>query len=198
MQGPSNENTPSPNPMPGSSPTTGTGDGPYYVANTPELPHGNLNVARLPGETVRVDGYVFGGPTAHTPLAGAKIEIWQADASGSYHPNAPGDAAKVPPDQLALRGYVVSDASGYYQFSSIYPGKYPGRCRHFHVRASAAGHRGVSTQLIVPSLPGDDRTPENDPIALHLPAENHLQFVVRDGAREARFDFRLAEQSDRL
>jgi len=171
--------------------TVGVTEGPYYITSTAELTDGNLNYAGLPGDPVKVSGYVYGGVGNSTPLAGAKIEIWHADSSGSYHPNTNGDAGDFDPSELALRGYVLTDSSGYYEFTSIYPGIYPGRCRHFHVRASATGYGGIVSQLIVPALPGDSQTPETDQIAQSLPDVNDLQFTMNNRVLEATFDFHL-------
>ena len=86
---------------------------------------------------------------------------------------------------------MLADASGYYEFTSIYPGQYPGRCRHIHVIASAEAYGAIVTQLIVPSLPGDTSTPDTDQIAQSLPAVNDLQFVTENGVQTATFDFHL-------
>jgi protocatechuate 3,4-dioxygenase beta subunit len=173
------------------APTVSAGRGPYYVSNTAELPDGNLNFTGLPGELVRVTGHVYGGSDGHLGLAGARIEIWHADSTGSYHPNAPGDAADFRREDLALRGCVVTGLDGRYAFSSIFPGKYPGRCRHFHVRVSAPGHRPVSTQLIFPARPGDAERPENDFVARSLPPDYQVRPVDSGGTHEVEFDFRL-------
>lgn len=172
--------------------TIGVTEGPYYVSNTAELTDGNLNYTDLPGDPIKLSGFVYGGVGDSTPLVAAKIEIWQADSSGTYHPNGNGDANNFGVDQLALRGYVLTDSSGHYEFTSIYPGIYPGRCRHIHVRASAASYGAVVSQLIVPALPGDSQTPETDQIAQALPDVNDLKFTTNNGVQEATFDFHLA------
>lgn len=171
--------------------TVGTTEGPYYVTGTRELPDGKVNYTGLPGEAVSVRGFVYEGPGGSTPVPGARIEIWQADSEGSYHPNANGDASNYADDELALRGYVTAGEDGAYEFTTIYPGEYTGRTRHIHVRASADGFGAVATQLIVPAVEGDSLTPETDPIARSLPAANDLVFEDVGGVRTARFDFRL-------
>jgi len=171
--------------------TVGATEGPYYVSGTAELVDGELNYANLPGDPIKISGYVYGGVGDSTPLAGAQVDIWHADSSGSYHPNSNGPATDYSPDQLALRGFVLTDASGYYEFTSIYPGQYPGRCRHIHIVASAEGYGAIVTQLIIPSLAGDTTTPETDQIAQSLPAVNDLQFISVNGVQTATFDFHL-------
>jgi protocatechuate 3,4-dioxygenase beta subunit len=172
--------------------TAATGEGPYYVANTEELPDGDLNFTHLPGQPIKVSGYFYEGAGGETPIPSARLEIWQADDAGRYHPEASGDAGRFTPEQLALRGWVTTDPSGYYEFRSIYPGKYRGRARHIHVNAAAPGYVGVFTQLIVPAKPGDDMTPEQDRVAQILPRKHLLQFTENRGRLEAGFDFRLS------
>jgi protocatechuate 3,4-dioxygenase beta subunit len=63
-----------------------------------------------------------------TPLAGAYVDIWHCDAAGVYS-----DVANAV-GQKFLRGYQVTDANGLAQFTTIYPGWYPGRAVHIHFK----------------------------------------------------------------
>jgi protocatechuate 3,4-dioxygenase beta subunit len=171
--------------------TVGTTEGPYYITSTPELTDGDLNYTGLPGDPIRVNGHVYGGEDTSSPVAGARIEIWQTDGGGAYHPAANGDMSQYAAADIALRGYVVSDQGGAYTFTSIYPGYYPGRTRHIHVRASAGGFGGVVTQIIVPAKAGDGTTPETDDIAQSLPSCNFVTFTEQGGIPTATFDFHL-------
>jgi protocatechuate 3,4-dioxygenase beta subunit len=63
-----------------------------------------------------------------TPLAGAQVDIWHCDASGIY--SDVGSTA----GQNFLRGYQITDANGLATFTTIYPGWYPGRTVHIHVK----------------------------------------------------------------
>ena len=171
--------------------TVGTTEGPYYVTGTPELKDGELNYSGLSGDPIRISGHVYAGEDASSPIAGAKIEIWQTDADGAYHPEGNGDVSQYGEDEVALRGYVVSDETGAYSFESVYPGYYEGRVRHIHVRASADGLDAVATQIIVPSKPGDGTTSETDGIAESLPACNFVEFAEQDGVQAGTFDFHL-------
>lgn len=172
--------------------TVRTSGGPYYITNTPRLVGGNLNSTGLPGDLIKIVGRVYSGTDTSRPIVGAKIDIWQADADGVYHPAANGDMSQYNASEIALRGYVLADGSGAYEFTTIYPGHYPGRTRHVHVRASAAGYGGVTTQIIVPPKAGDGTTPQNDMIANLLPPANLVTFSDHNGVQSGTFDFYLA------
>lgn len=166
--------------------------GPYYVTGTNELTDGNLNYDSLTGETIKVKGYVYAGETGTTPVAGAKIDIWHADDSGNYHPNSNGAASSYSDSEISLRGYVLTDENGYYEYTTIYPGEYTGRTRHIHTNTTADGYKGVITQLIIPSLEGDGMTADEDNIAQSLPAYNQVTFTTVDGVPTTTFNYRIA------
>jgi len=119
------------------------------------------------------------------------VEIWHADTDGEYHPPSNGPASQYSADDLKLRGHVLANAEGRYEFTSVYPGYYPGRTRHIHVRVSAEGYGAVATQIIVPAKEGDGTTPDTDGIAQSLPASYEVQFTDNSGVQEATFDFHL-------
>lgn len=90
--------------------------GPFYpVGKTPvgsDLTHGG----KAAGAILYLSGHVL--TTAGPPLAGAEVEIWQANAKGRYdHPN---DTTAVPLDP-AFTGFarVTTDAEGRYAFHTI-------------------------------------------------------------------------------
>ena len=92
------------------------------------------------------------------PVAGALVEIWQADEKGRYrHPAAP-----LPgPEHPGFRGYGVSrtDVSGRYRFESLKPGPYVDRGQrrapHVHFQITAVEDRLV-TQMFFPDEPLND------------------------------------------
>jgi protocatechuate 3,4-dioxygenase beta subunit len=63
-----------------------------------------------------------------TPLAGAHVDLWQADARGRYSDEASENTA----GQTYLRGYQITDANGRAAFTTVVPGWYPGRTIHIH------------------------------------------------------------------
>ena len=75
---------------------------------------------------------------ACAPLAGAQVDIWQCDAIGRY--SDANDRRNSTSGQTFLRGHQISDANGAVQFTTIYPGWYPGRAVHVHFKVrSTAG-----------------------------------------------------------
>jgi protocatechuate 3,4-dioxygenase beta subunit len=171
--------------------TVGAVEGPYWVSGMPELVDGNLNSTALEGIPLSVAGHVYDGATGSKAIADAVVEIWHADSSGSYHPNGNGPATGYAADQLALRGFVKTDASGAYAFSSIYPGEYTGRARHFHFKIAAPGKPVLTTQLIVPAHSGDQLTFDSDDIAEGLPNCQLLAIDETVSPAQASFDFRV-------
>lgn len=65
-----------------------------------------------------------------TPLAGAYVDVWHADAAGTYSD----EAANNTTGQKYLRGYQMTDENGVARFTTIYPGWYPGRTVHIHFK----------------------------------------------------------------
>lgn len=82
------------------------------------------------------------------PMAGARVEIWHADASGDYSAYEDGGSGK---DEGAgttfLRGFQTADNDGIVEFQTIYPGWYEGRAVHIHASASVDGQQLLTTQL---------------------------------------------------
>ncbi len=67
-------------------------------------------------------------------LAGAVVDIWQCDAAGLYA----GYAAFNTLGQDFCRGYQTTNAQGFVEFVTIFPGSYVGRALHIHISVSSA------------------------------------------------------------
>jgi hydroxyquinol 1,2-dioxygenase len=102
--------------MPGGATET-TVLGPFYVAAAPVLPHGSDISRGLPGAPLFVEGQVTSANGA--PLAGASVDVWQADADGYY------DVQRPDLDQATLRAQFQTDADGHFHFWSVAPSSYP-------------------------------------------------------------------------
>lgn len=181
------------------SPTTTTNcgltkavtEGPYYVSGTSELAHNNLNYDSLSGTAIQLAGHVYAGADGTTPVKNAKLEVWQADDSGSYHPNANGVTSSYSADQISLRGYVLTNEAGEYTIPTIYPGFYEGRARHIHFKISADGYQAVTTQLIFQPKSGDHQTYSTDSTIQSL-GECYLITLSNETPAAGVFDFRLS------
>lgn len=171
--------------------TVAVTEGPYYVSGTGLLADGNLS-AGFSGTAIRVSGKVYAGASGTKAIAGAKIELWQADDAGRYHPQGNGAATKYSASQIGLRGYVTSGTDGSYSFTSIYPGYYEGRARHIHFRVTADGYASVTSQLIFYPKAGDGVTYSTDSIAQSLPSYQLLKMNEASSPYQGTFDIRLS------
>ena len=130
-------------------------EGPYYKAGSPEVT--TLVDDQTSGDLLLLTGQVM--TTACEPLAGAVVDVWQADEHGEY-------------DNVGyrMRGRVAADAEGRYVLETVVPGEYPGRTPHIHVKVFSPDGRerlttqiyltGVSEQvadsIFLPDLPASD------------------------------------------
>ncbi len=148
--------------------------GPFYVKGAPA--QSELCASGSGGgERLAVAGRVLGSQGC-APIAGALVEVWQADARGDYTQVTPGK--KDDPGCL-LRASLTTDAEGRYGYSTLLPGEYPGRPRHIHYRVSAKGYATLVTQLYF--------APERG-----VPAELVVKALPKDGALRVNFDIALA------
>jgi protocatechuate 3,4-dioxygenase beta subunit len=101
-------------------------EGPYYLTGEPERRDVTEGKA---GTSLRLQ-LTVADATRCTPIAGAVVEIWHADAQGVYSGFGSGAS-----DRTFLRGSQVTDANGVATFDTIYPGWYQGRATHIHMKA---------------------------------------------------------------
>ena len=125
-----------------------------WIARGPERERGDVMVVR--GRVTDVAGH---------PLAGATIDVWQADDAGHYD-------SQDPEQELGnLRGLFLADEQGAFWFRSVRPssypvptdgpvgplltalGRHPMRPAHIHVRIEAPGYRTITTHIFVAGDP---------------------------------------------
>jgi protocatechuate 3,4-dioxygenase beta subunit len=75
------------------------------------------------------------------PIKGAAVDIWHCDAVGNYAATS---------NRTFLRGIQRTDAKGVATFKTLYPGWYPGRTVHIHVKVSLGGNVVHTGQLYFP------------------------------------------------
>jgi protocatechuate 3,4-dioxygenase beta subunit len=71
------------------------------------------------------------------PVNDAVVDVWHCDAEGSYSE----------PGETYLRGLQVTDKDGIVEFTTIYPGWYPGRTVHIHAKVHLDKRTVLTTQL---------------------------------------------------
>jgi protocatechuate 3,4-dioxygenase beta subunit len=115
--------------------------GPYYTPGPPS--RRDIAPAGTVGTPLILRGRVL--DSSCTPVAGAKVDFWQADGRGVY-------------DNVGyrLRGYQRTDAQGRYRLVTVIPGQYPGRTEHIHVKITPPGGATFTTQLYFPGSPHND------------------------------------------
>jgi len=166
-QVPTNESKPLETAVPAIEPITATyftptqQEGPYYPINKPEDRDNDLvdlaGAVDFPnGQILEFSGTVY--DANGSPLEGIIVEIWQTDANGVYlHPGDPDTDSRDP--NFQFYGESVTDATGYYNFRTIFPGQYEPRPRHIHVKIKLDGQELLTTQFYFTGeidLQGDD------------------------------------------
>jgi protocatechuate 3,4-dioxygenase beta subunit len=132
-------------------------EGPFYpILNQKDkdfnLTHINGKSKEASGKLIWVLGQVVN--TNDEPIENAKIEIWQANATGRYnHPRDPNSAAVDP----YFQGWAVvaSGKQGDFRFKTIFPGAYPAgaawiRPPHIHFKIRKEGFAELTTQMYFP------------------------------------------------
>lgn len=138
--------------------------GPFHVADAPELPMGSDICLDQKGDPMLVRGTIRS--TDGSPIAGAKIDVWQANDEGFYDVQQKG----IQPD-FNLRGVFRTGPDGRYWFKGVKPkfypipddgpvgqllralGRHPYRPAHLHYILDAAGHDRLVTHIFDPDDP---------------------------------------------
>ncbi|MEV6300058.1 dioxygenase [Actinoplanes sp. NPDC051861] len=138
--------------------TEATVVGPFFVEGSPEVPIGGDLAGGAAGEPCWVEGTVR--DVHGEPVAGARIEIWEADEDGFYD-------VQYADDRVAARAHLFSDSAGRYSFWAVRPtpypipddgpvgdllkatGRSPMRASHLHFMVSADGLHTLVTHIFV-------------------------------------------------
>jgi len=137
--------------------TESTVFGPFYIENPPVFQNGADLGNGAVGEPCYISGQVRS--TSGDPIAGAVLDIWQADKDGLY------DVQRPELEEAQGRGRLLSDADGRFWFWTVKPEPYPiptdgpvgvlmhatnrspMRPAHVHVMVSAPGYQTVTTHV---------------------------------------------------
>jgi catechol 1,2-dioxygenase len=138
--------------------------GPFHMVASPPRELGASISLDGKGEPCLVTGRVTGSDGE--PLAGASVDVWQANDDGFYDVQQPG----IQPTGN-LRGLFTAAADGTFWFRTVVPryypipddgpvgallhatGRHPYRPAHLHFLVEAKGYRPVTTHLFVAGTP---------------------------------------------
>lgn len=138
--------------------TEATVFGPFFVDDAPHVDLGGDIAGPASGQPCWVEGTVR--DTDGSPVAGARIEVWEADEDGFYD-------VQYDDDRVAGRAHLFSDDEGAFRFWAITPtpypiphdgpvgrmleatGRSPMRASHLHFMVSAPGKRTLVTHIFV-------------------------------------------------
>lgn len=143
-----------------------------------------------PGVPLRVRGTVYRSDGT-TPAAGVILYVYQTDVTGLYARERGADPR--------IRGWMLTDAAGRFEFTTIRPAPYPNRTEPAHIHTQLWGP-GVPPQSNVTLLFADDplvRPAEKTESA----ALGRFAFVKSpvkgaDGVFETTLDIRAQEKGD--
>ena len=152
-------------------------EGPYYIPD--ERIRRNITDGR-PGTPLLLRATVVDASTCR-PIRRAAVDIWHADASGVYSGFGAGAG-----NRTFMRGIQRTDVHGLAVFRSVYPGWYPGRTVHIHVKVHIGGNVVHTGQLYFPDATTDaayraapyNRRPARD-------TRNATDSVYRNGGRRS-------------
>lgn len=147
-----------------------------------------------PGDRLMLTGTVLSSD-CQTPLSGALIEVWQANKTGLYDTNKPGNFTEV--SAFHLRAMLYTDEKGQYEIETIVPGRYPippnlpglekyaglTRPAHIHFRVMESLHVPLTTQLYFkgdPFLANDPWAGHKQTLAIDLKQDGNLRRGVFD------------------
>ncbi|MRJ76134.1 hydroxyquinol 1,2-dioxygenase [Aeromicrobium sp. SMF47] len=138
--------------------TEATVFGPFFVEDSPRVELGGDIAGSASGQPCWVEGTVKDADGQ--PIAGARIEVWEADEDGFYD-------VQYADDRVAGRAHLFSDTDGSFRFWAVTPtpypiphdgpvgamlaatGRSPMRASHLHFMVDAEGCRTLVTHIFV-------------------------------------------------
>lgn len=137
--------------------------GPFHIAGSPAIPFGFDMKRHYPGEIVLATGVVK--DMDGTPVAGAKLDIWQTAPNGLYSSQDPDQ------DTYSFHGIQTTGPDGRYGFTTVKPvsyevptdgpagdmlratGRHAWRPSHLHYIVKAPGFRTLVSEIFADDDP---------------------------------------------
>ena len=133
-------------------------EGPFYPDKLPldtdnDLLIVNDVITPAVGEITHLSGRILSQSGA--PIRNALVEIWQADAKGTYiHSKSNHDGQD---SNFQGFGRFLTSSTGEYYFRTIKPTQYVGRAPHIHYAVYQGGKRLLTTQLYIKGDPRNEK-----------------------------------------
>jgi protocatechuate 3,4-dioxygenase beta subunit len=173
----------------GRTPTAESPMGPFYPLNP--LAENDADLTRIAGRSGRALGQVIEltGRVLDLqgrPIAGARLELWQANAAGRYMHEADPATAPLDPD---FQGFarLAAGADGSYRIVTVKPGGYDSpighRPPHLHFDLQGRTHRSVAQMY----FPEDGEANAGDSLYRALGAEAGTSLAARDPADPGKY-----------
>ena len=124
-------------------------EGPYFVdekLNRSDIRPDPSDGSVRPGVPVTLTLVVVRADASCAPIEGAVVDIWHADAAGTYS----GVASEGTSGKQYLRGLQLTDANGAVRFAAIFPGWYSGRAVHIHFKVRVGPAAGAARRTASP------------------------------------------------
>lgn len=169
--------------------------GPFFLPGSAQNANATVALAKATegGDHVVITGRLL-APDCKTPVAGAMVDIWQANAKGAYDIANPSE--KIAPANYNLRGQTQTNDKGEFVLKTVMPGAYdippgfPGlekmagqtRPRHIHMSVVHPLFVPLTTQIY---FKGDSQI-KVDPWA------KHSKVIIDMKGKEGRIDIVLA------
>ncbi|MGK7872333.1 MAG: intradiol ring-cleavage dioxygenase [Xenococcaceae cyanobacterium] len=158
-------------------------EGPFYPLQFPVDQDNDLTLVeghteRALGEKIIISGRIV-TPDCN-PIEGARVEIWQACASGRYNHDYDPNQAPLDPN-FQDWGYATTGFDGKYSFTTIKPGSYPvtsnwKRPPHIHFKVAAPNLPPLITQLYFSE---EEELNQKDRILQRVPPEQRPQVITK-------------------
>lgn len=179
------------NPVPPANETPGTCvlfhqavEGPFYF--DPKLVRSDITEGRPGLPLTLVLKLIDNGSCA--PIKNVRVGVWHCDAGGIYsgYPKQGDHRNFSAVGKQYLRGTQLTDAKGLVTFNTIYPGWYPGRTPHIHVKAFLDETTVLTGQVYFPNALSARMYQARAPYdARPLPDQtNETDFPFKEGQRE--------------
>ncbi len=134
-----------------------------------------------------------------TPIVNAEVSVWHCNVDGNYSGyNTSGHIVLNATNQNWLRGRALTDANGEVEFTTIFPGWYPGRVTHVHLQVKINDTSVKVTQFTYPQAEKDS-IHSSEPYSAWgldpLPASSDGSFADGTEGQVASLVFDAANQS---